>query len=115
MACTEGSRQLILWLVRSMTPPQKRTFNPRGLVLIAIAVVLIGLSIAIRVQSAPPGVARSWPPTAAELKLLVGFVAVVFLFAVAAILGVWCAHVRVRSRLRKLANRQNEITVATKT
>ncbi len=82
------------------TPPERR-FNPRGILLIAIALVFIGLSFAIRAHNSPPDVATDWIPTGPELKLLLSFVGVAVLFIFAALLGICCGHLRVMWRLRK--------------
>ena len=89
-------------------------FNPRGFVLIAIAIVFIGLAVFIRSHSSSPGPTH-WLPTLSELKLLLTFLGVIALFAIAAVLGVCCGHLRIMARLGRLRKGRDHSAATPKT
>ena len=97
-----------------MKPPSGHGFNPRGFVLIAIAIVFIGLAVFNRSHSSSPGPTHRLP-SLPDLKLLLTFLGVIALFAVAAVLGVCCGHLRVMARLGRLRKGRDHSAATPKT
>jgi hypothetical protein len=88
-----------------MRPRRDRRFRALGLVLIAVALLLVGLAFRIRDYPERPRQGQL-VPTAGELKLLFGFASICLLCLFAGFAGIACGVLRVIFRVKKASRQQ---------